>query len=492
MTVAEAPLLALESVTLRFGTTLALDDASLFVRPGTVHALLGENGAGKTTLMRVAFGMLAAERVNMRMRGAPVRVSSPAQALAMGIGMVHQHFTLVSAMTVAENVALGQRGLFHPTKAAARVREVATHAGLALDPDAMVHTLPVGAQQRCEIVKALARDVQLLILDEPTAVLAPSEAVELLQWLRRFADAGHAVVLITHKLRDALAVADDVTVLRRGRTVLTARAADTTQESLARAMFGEDVDSPGVAHIVGAATGRTVPNRDVPSRAVLAAEDLGVTNALGVEIVRNATLQVHAGEIVGVAAIEGAGQHELLRVLAGRLAPTRGHVTLPATVGFVPEDRHRDALLLDNTLDENIALRGAGARRGQLPWATLRHATVEIIAAFDVRASGVASTARALSGGNQQKLVLGRELADQPEALVVENPTRGLDLRATTSVHAALRAARDAGTAVVLYASDIDEVLALSDRVYVMHNGVVFESDRHRDIVGQAMLLGAS
>ena len=492
VTIAEPPLLSLESVTLRFGTTLALDGASLFVRPGTVHALLGENGAGKTTLMRVAFGMLAAERVHMRMRGATVRVSSPAQALAMGIGMVHQHFTLVSAMTVAENVALGQRGLFHPTKAAARVREVAAHAGLALDPDAFVHALPVGAQQRCEIVKALARDVQLLILDEPTAVLAPSEAMELLQWLRRFADAGHTVVLITHKLRDALAVADDVTVLRRGRTVLTTRAADTTQESLARAMFGEDVDSPGVAHIVGAATGRTVPNRDVPSRAVLAAEDLGVTNALGVEIVRNATLQVHAGEIVGVAAIEGAGQHELLRVLAGRLAPTRGHVTLPATVGFVPEDRHRDALLLDNTLDENIALRGAGARRGQLPWATLRHATVEIIAAFDVRASGVASTARALSGGNQQKLVLGRELADQPEALVVENPTRGLDLRAATSVHSALRAARDAGTAVVLYASDIDEVLALSDRVYVMHNGVVFESDRHRDIVGQAMLLGAS
>ena len=497
VTIEEPPLLSLESVTLRFGTTLALDDASLFVRPGTVHALLGENGAGKTTLMRVAFGMLAAERVNMRMRGAPVRVSSPAQALAMGIGMVHQHFTLVSAMTVAENVALGQRGLFHPTRAAARVREVAAHAGLALDPDAMVHTLPVGAQQRCEIVKALARDVQLLILDEPTAVLAPSEAVELLQWLRRFADAGHAVVLITHKLRDALAVADDVTVLRRGRTVLTTRAADTTQESLARAMFGEDVDSPGVAHIVGAATGRTVPNRTVPKRAVLSrtvlvADNVGVTKALGVEIVRNATLRVHAGEIVGVAAIEGAGQHELLRVLAGRLAPTRGHVTLPATVGFVPEDRHRDALLLDNTLDENIALRGAGARRGRLPWASLRHATADIIAAFDVRASGVASTARALSGGNQQKLVLGRELADQPEALVVENPTRGLDLRATTSVHSALRAARDAGTAVVLYASDIDEVLALSDRVFVMHNGVVFESDRHRDIVGQAMLLGAS
>ena len=242
MTVAElgVPLLAMHGVTQRFGLALALDDASLVVRAGTVHALLGENGAGKTTLMRVAFGMLTPERATIALHGSPVVMSSPAAALAMGIGMVHQHFTLVSAMTVAENIALGQRGLFSPRGASTRVRTLAASAGLALDPDAVVGTLSVGAQQRCEIVKALARDVQLLILDEPTAVLAPGEAAELLQWIRQFAYAGHAVVLITHKLRDALAVADDVTVLRRGRTVLTARAAATTQAALTRAMFGDD------------------------------------------------------------------------------------------------------------------------------------------------------------------------------------------------------------------------------------------------------------
>ncbi len=499
MTVAEvhAPLLSLDSVVHRFGSSLALDNASLTVQPGTVHALLGENGAGKTTLMRVAFGMLAPTRGTIRLRGAPVVVSSPAAALAMGIGMVHQHFTLVSAMSVAENVALGRHGLFHPAAAAARVQEISAQAGLALDPHAFVHTLSVGAQQRCEIVKALARDVQLLILDEPTAVLAPSEAAELLQWIRRFADAGHAVVLITHKLRDALAVADEVTVLRRGRTVLTKRAADTTHAELASAMFGDDARPAEVEHIAGTdadrdeqASAQTPATRS--GTVVLAAIGASVTDARGVTVVRDASLHVNAGEIVGVAAIEGAGQHQMMRVLAGRLAPTAGRVTLPADVGFVPEDRHRDALLLDGTLDENIALRGAGARRGRLSWGSLRAATADIVTRFDVRTSGVSATARALSGGNQQKLVLGRELADRPDALVVENPTRGLDFRAIASVHAALRAARDAGTAVLMYGSDIDEVLALADRVYVMHNGAVLESTHDRDVVGRAMLGGST
>ena len=499
MTVADvrAPLLSLDGVVHRFGSSLALDNASLTVRAATVHALLGENGAGKTTLMRVAFGMLAPMHGTIRWRGAPVVVRSPAAALAMGIGMVHQHFTLVSAMSVAENVALGHHGLFHPAATAARVQKISTEAGLTLDPHAMVQTLSVGAQQRCEIVKALARDVQLLILDEPTAVLAPSEAAELLQWIRRFADAGHAVVLITHKLRDALAVADEVTVLRRGRTVLTQRAADVTQAVLANAMFGDDARPAEVEQTVGAhavrnerARAQTSVTRTGP--AVLAAVGVGVTDARGVAVVRDASLHVNAGEIVGVAAIEGAGQHQLLRVLAGRLAPTAGRVTLPTDVGFVPEDRHRDALLLDGTLDENIALRKAGTRRGRLSWPSLRAATADIITRFDVRTSGVSATARALSGGNQQKLVLGRELADRPNALVVENPTRGLDFRATASVHTALRAARDAGTAVLLYASDIDEVLALANRVYVMHNGALRETAHDRDVVGRAMLGGSS
>jgi simple sugar transport system ATP-binding protein len=404
--------------------------------------------------------------------------------------MVHQHFTLVPAMTVAENVALGGHGGFDAARAEARVNVVAARAGLSLDAHARVDTLPVGAQQRCEIAKALARDVQLLILDEPTAVLAPSEAAELLSWMRRFADAGNAVVLITHKLRDALAVADDVTVLQRGRTVYTARAVETTEAVLAEAM-------------IGGATAETVPaerrtgdgasgDGATASTVVLALKNVSWRDTRGVERVREASLVVRAGEIVGISAVEGSGQHELLRLLAGRYQATSGRVQRPARVGFVPEDRHRDALLLDAPLYENTALRGAGERRGRMPWGALRESTAGLLTRFDVRAPGPVAVARTLSGGNQQKFVLGRELADQPQALVVENPSRGLDFKATAAVQQALRDARDAGTAVVVYSSDLDEVLLLADRVYVMHTGTVREVRGDRDEVGRAMLGGAS
>jgi simple sugar transport system ATP-binding protein len=408
--------------------------------------------------------------------------------------MVHQHFTLVPAMTVAENVALGGHGAFDPKAAAELVRATAARAGLAVDPDARVDSLPVGAQQRCEIVKALARDVDLLILDEPTAVLAPQEAAELLQWMRRYADAGHAVVLITHKLRDALAVADDVTVLHRGRTVLASAASAQTERALATAMLGETrsdmgTDMPGdTMHEV---TGEPIDDahRDVRAgRLVLSARDVSARDARGVQRLRGASLDVHAGEIVGIAAVEGAGQYQLLRALAGRLRPEGGVVTAPAAIGFVPEDRQHDALLLDAPLHENVALRGAGARRGRMPWAALRDATRRIMETRDVRASSPVALARTLSGGNQQKLVLGRELADAPTAIVAENPTRGLDFRATGAVHAALRSARDAGAAVVLYSSDLDEVLLLADRVYAMHDGRVRETSRDRDVIGRAIL----
>jgi general nucleoside transport system ATP-binding protein len=480
-------MLSLHDVSRRFGKVQALDRASLVVRRGTVHALLGENGAGKTTLMRVVFGLLAPDAGTMTWQGAPVTMASPAHALASGIGMVHQHFTLVPAMTVAENVALGGAGSFDPARAAVRVREVAAHAGLALDPSARVDTLPVGAQQRCEIVKALARDVQLLILDEPTAVLAPAEAAELLAWVRRHAQAGNAVVLITHKLRDALAVADDITVLHRGRTVLSAPAAHTTQETLAAAMLGEPLAAAGSSAVMPGTS--VAPRPGIAKGAeVLTAQGASWRDDRGVERVREATLTVRAGEIVGIAAVEGAGQHELLRLLAGRYRPTAGRVQRPGTVGFVPEDRHRDALLLDAPLFENTALRDAGDRRGTLSWPTFRARTADLLSAFDVRASGVDAVARTLSGGNQQKFVLGRELAGNPEALVVENPSRGLDFKATAAVHEALRAARDAGTAVVLYSSDLDEVLLLADRVYAMHAGRVTEVPNDRDTVGRAML----
>lgn len=479
-------LLSLDGVTHAFGRVRALDSATVHVRAGSVHALLGENGAGKTTLMRVAFGLLRAQQGTITWRGTPITVRSPSDALALGIGMVHQHFTLVPTMTVAENVALGGHGLFDPRMAANRVREVASKAGLVLDPDARVQDLPVGAQQRCEIVKALARDVSLLILDEPTAVLAPAEAVDLLRWVRAFADAGNAVMLITHKLRDALAVADDITVLHRGRTVLSAAAHGTDQDRVAAAMLGGAPVLPARAAInvadgrMGAALGSVVLSLDAAS----------VRDASGVDRVRSATLHVRAGEIVGIGAVEGAGQHELLRMLSGRLSPTSGTRTIPESVGFVPEDRHRDALLLDAPLFENAALQGAGARRGVIDWNGFRTRTAALLQRFDVRADSADSLARTLSGGNQQKLVLGRELEAAREALVVENPSRGLDFVATDAVHQALRVARDAGMAIVVYSSDLDEVMLLADRVFAMHDGTLITSEKTREALGRAMLSG--
>ena len=488
------PLLELDDISRRFGAVQALDRATLRVRPGTVHAVLGENGAGKTTLMRIAFGLLVPDRGTIRIRGRSATVASPAAALQLGIGMVHQHFTLVPAMTVAENVALGGRGRFDPRAAAARVREVASRAGLVVDPDAVVSSLGVGAQQRCEIIKALARDVSLLILDEPTAVLAPQESAELLRWMRAFADDGHAVVLITHKLRDALAVADDVTVLRTGRTVLSVAAHTTSQDALRAAMVGDGaVGGVEEARLDEARLDEARADgarADDATRAddVLAAHHVAFTDARGATRVRDASLSVSGGEIVGIAAIEGSGQHELLRILAGRLEATRGTIARPDSIGFVPEDRHRDALLLDATLTENVALRGAGARTGRVPWRALRDATADVLAARDVRAAGTEVLARTLSGGNQQKLVVGRELAERPRALIVENPSRGLDFQATAAVHRALRDARNAGSAVLLYSSDLDEVLALADRVYVMFAGTLMSVERDRELVGRAML----
>lgn len=501
---AGAPVLSLENITCRFDTVTALDGASLSVRPGTVHALLGGNGAGKTTLMRVAFGLQKPHHGTIRVHGQAHTITSPAAALALGIGMVHQHFTLVPAMTVAENVALGGKGAFRKHEAAQRVTEVAARAGLALDPHATVSSLSIGAQQRCEIIKALARNVQLLILDEPTAVLAPQEATELLRWIRHFADTGGAVVLITHKLRDAMSVADDITVLRNGQLVLQTAAKDVTEQTLMQAMVGKRSafgDSDAVAAVVGASaqraqasarTGAHTHDVDVGAArvtdAVLTLSHVGFTDSHDVMRVRDVSLSVRGGEIVGIAAVEGAGHQELLRILAGRLEPTHGTVTRPERIGYIPEDRHRDALMSRAPLDENIALKGAGARTGRMPWRAIRASTAALLRERDIVAGGVQSAARMLSGGNQQKLVLARELADVPQALVAVNPSRGLDFQATNAVHVAIKEARDAGTAVVVYSSDLDEVLALADRVYAMFNGELIATALDRDAVGNAIL----
>lgn len=508
--------LTLRDVTHRFGATRALDGASLVVRRGTLHAVLGENGAGKTTLVRCAFGLVRPDAGRLELDGAPYAPATPADALRHGVGMVHQHFTLVPAMTVAENVALGGRGRFDRRRAANVVRELGERTGLRVEPDARVRDLPVGAQQRVEILKALVRGARLLILDEPSAVLVPDESVELNAWLRRYVSEGNTAVVVTHKLREALATADDVTVLRHGRTVLAAPARELDEHVLLGAMLGTAGRDAGATELAtvgaapeherrpAAAPGRRVPDEpashgDAPPAAgqrqsggtapvVLRADALRLFRADGSVAIHDASLAVRAGEIVGIAGVENAGQRELLRALAGRLAPDGGTLALPARVGFVPEDRHRDALILDFTLAENAALAEAGRGRGRAPWRALRERAARLLERHDVRPAVATLPAWALSGGNQQKLVLARELETGAPALVLENPTRGLDVRAAAAVHARLRAAREAGVAVVVYASDLDEVLALADRMLVVHAGRVREVPREREAVGRAMV----
>lgn len=460
------PALALRGIEKRFGTTRALASADCDVRPGTIHALLGENGAGKTTLMRIAFGLLRADAGEVRLDGAPTAFRTSADAIAAGIGMVHQHFMLVPAMTVAENVALGGHGRFDAAAAAARVRALGDATGLRLDPVTRVRDLPVGAQQRVEIVKALARDARLLIMDEPTAVLTPSETSELATWLRRFAASGGTVVLITHKLREALAVADDVTVLRRGRTVLAAPVRTLDADAVVAALVGEDAAPTGPR-------ARATPR--VPGEVVLALRAAHHVDALGITRLREADLEVRAGEILGVLGVEGAGQRELLRLLAGRLRPTAGQVVRPPRVGFVPEDRLADAIIPEMSLTENVALAEAGERRGRLPWPAFRERARALVTGLDIRTPGIDAPMWALSGGNQQKLVVGRERARVRAALVAENPTRGLDIRATARVREELEACAAAGAAVVFHSTDLEEVLAIADRVVVCFDGRVRE-----------------
>ena len=470
--------LELTGITKRFGALVALREASIGVRPGTVHALVGENGAGKTTLMRVAFGLIRPDTGRVTVRGNDVQISSPAQALALGIGMVHQHFSLVPAMSVAENIALGQRGTLDPQTAVERVEALVERTGLIVPAGARIADLPVGAQQRVEILKALARDVSLLILDEPTAVLSPTEADELLRWMRAFARGARAVVLITHKLREAQSVADDVTVLRGGRAVLSTEAATVSTGTLVEAMLGEATSYAGTPR---------APEEHVAGPCVLRLSAVNVTGPRGAALTQ-VSMEVHGGEIVGVAAVEASGHHELLRVLAGRLKVSSGGVEIPDDVAFVPEDRHRDGAVLDFSLTENIALRGLAARDGRLSWTGLRTRAVQVLQRFDVRAASPDVPFRTLSGGNQQRVVLARELDPLPLAVVAENPTRGLDVKATVEVHARLREARAAGAAVVLYSSDVDEVLAIADRVVVVHAGRVRVVARDRDAVGRAIL----
>ena len=388
------PALSLRGITKRFGNVAALDGARFDVRRGTLHALLGENGAGKTTLMHLAFGILQPDAGSIEVDGVERHWRSSADAIAAGIGMVHQHFLLIPAMTVAENVALGDRGVFRrfdARAAADRVRRIGADTGLVLDPAARAADLPVGAQQRLEIVKALAREARLLILDEPTAVLSPAESKELYEWLRAFVAKGRTVVLITHKVREALVLADDVTVLRRGRTLLSGEVRQLEESAVMHAMVGGSVDERESLSVVSE-----------PGAVVMSLDRVSVTDHRGVQRLRDISIDVRSGEIVGVAGVEGSGHHELLRVLAGRLSPSDGSVRIPARTSFVPEDRLRDALIPSMTLVENLALKDAGTARGRMPWKEYARR-----AEATVRAHDVAHQRRGFSGW----ITLGRQPA---------------------------------------------------------------------------------
>ncbi len=476
--------LELRGITKQFPGVLANDHVDLDVRRGEVHALLGENGAGKSTLMNVLYGLYRADEGEILIDGRHVSLGSPREAIEHGIGMVHQHFMLIPVMTVAENVVLGtepRRRGFELDFAAARrrVAELAESFGFAIDPDAPVENISVGQQQRVEILKALYRKADILILDEPTAVLTPQEAGELFSILRSLKSEGKSIVFISHKLNEVLEVADRITVLRRGRKVGTVPAEGATEAELARMMVGREV------------VFRVEKPPATPGDVLLQVDSLRVRDDRGIEKVRGVSLDVHAGEIVGVAGVDGNGQTELVEALTG-LRRFEGSVSvggkplhphggvseaIDTGVGHIPEDRQRRGLVLEFTIAENVALhdycKSPDSFHGWLFPGRLVERAKRLIGEFDVRGGGPLTRAGALSGGNQQKLVVAREIARDPRVLVAAQPTRGLDVGAIEYVHRRLVEARGEGRAVLLVSLELDEVLSLSDRILVMYEGEV-------------------
>ncbi|MBF0688857.1 MAG: ABC transporter ATP-binding protein [Cellulomonas sp.] len=492
--------LELRGITKRFGSFTANDSIDLVVEPGQIHALLGENGAGKSTLMNVLYGLYRPDEGQILLDGEPVTFAGPGDAMAAGIGMVHQHFMLVPVFTVAENVALGHEptaraGLIDLGRARAQVSDVAARFGFHVDPDAMVEDLPVGVQQRVEIIKALSRDARILILDEPTAVLTPQETDELIEIMRQLRAAGTSILFITHKLREVRAVADRITVIRRGRVVGSADPSAPESE-LASLMVGRAV-SLGVEKAPA-----------TPGDVVLRVDGLTVLDAAGTPVVDRVHLEVAAGEIVAVAGVQGNGQTELAHAVLGLVHPTAGSVLLDGTdltgtsvrdrlragLGFVPEDRSTDGVIADFSIQENLVLdvvdQAPYSRAGAIDRQVLRSNAEQRVAEFDVRTGSVDATASTLSGGNQQKVVLAREMSRPLRLLVASQPTRGLDVGSIEFVHQRIVAERDRGTAVVIVSTELDEVAALADRVAVMYRGRVVgvvPGDTDRDVLGLMM-----
>ena len=496
--------LELRGITKQFPGVLANDHIDLDLRRGEVHALLGENGAGKSTLMSILYGLYHPDEGEILIDGERVRIGSPGEAIARGIGMVHQHFMLIPVMTVAENIVLAEE----PTKAGVvldfgtarkRVHDIAAQFNFAIDPRARVENISVGQQQRVEILKSLYRRADILILDEPTAVLTPQEAQELFGILKNLTREGMSIIFISHKLNEVLEIADRITVLRRGKKIETLPAAGATEASLASLMVGREVLL------------RVDKTPAQPSEPLLVVEDLRVRDDRELEVVRGVSFQVRAGEIVGIAGVDGNGQTELIEALTGlrpssggefsvadrRLTGASTHRILDSGIGHIPEDRQRRGLVLEFTLAENMALhdfdKPPNSRLGWLRPHRLLERARRLLDAFDVRGGGPQTPAKALSGGNQQKVVVAREVENDPRVLIAAQPTRGLDVGAIEFVHRRLVEERDEGRAVLLVSLELEEVLSLSDRILVMYEGEIvgeYGSDATEEELGVAMLGG--
>ncbi|HGR2133129.1 TPA: ABC transporter ATP-binding protein [Streptococcus pneumoniae] len=473
----------MRDITKVFGGFVANDKINLHLRKGEIHALLGENGAGKSTLMNMLAGLLEPTSGEIAVNGQVVNLDSPSKAASLGIGMVHQHFMLVEAFTVAENIILGseltKNGVLDIAGASKEIKALSERYGLAVDPSAKVADISVGAQQRVEILKTLYRGADILIFDEPTAVLTPSEIDELMAIMKNLVKEGKSIILITHKLDEIRAVSDRVTVIRRGKSIETVEIAGATNADLAEMMVGRSVSF------------KTEKQASKSKEVVLSIKDLVVNENRGVPAVKNLSLDVRAGEIVGISGIDGNGQSELIQAITGLRKVESGSIELKGdsivglhprqitelSVGHVPEDRHRDGLILEMMISENIALqtyyKEPHSKNGILNYSNITSYAKKLMEEFDVRAASELVPAAALSGGNQQKAIIAREIDRDPDLLIVSQPTRGLDVGAIEYIHKRLIEERDNGKAVLVVSFELDEILNVSDRIAVIHDGKI-------------------
>ncbi|HWJ78118.1 MAG TPA: ABC transporter ATP-binding protein [Niallia sp.] len=466
-----------------FPGIVANNNITLQVKKGEIHALLGENGAGKSTLMNVLFGLYQPEKGEIRAHGKPVNISNPNVANDLGIGMVHQHFMLIDTFTVTENIILGKetvnKGKIDLKRAEKEVKEISERYGLAVDPKAKVANISVGMQQRVEILKTLYRGAEILIFDEPTAVLTPQEITELISIFRTLIKEGKSIILITHKLKEIMEVCDRVTVIRKGEGIGTYNVSETNPNELANLMVGREV------------TFKTDKKEATPKETVLKITDLTVKDSRGIEVVNSLNLDVRAGEIVGIAGVDGNGQSELIEAITGLIKTNNGSITLngkelsvltprkitESGIGHIPQDRHKHGLVLDFSIGQNMALQSyykpPFSKNGFLNQKVIDKKASELIEEFDVRTPSMHTPARALSGGNQQKAIIGREVDRNPDLLIAAQPTRGLDVGAIEFIHKRLIEQRDKGKAVLLISFELEEILNVSDRIAVIFDGKI-------------------